>query len=343
MTTLHNISLKPWHTFGIEAQADTLITIDSADEVPAIVEELARQGAKPLVLGGGSNTVFTADCHRPILHMANNAIVLRATHDDGDVIVEADAGVEWDRFVQHCIANGWYGAENLVAIPGTVGAAPVQNVGAYGSEAADIVERVHAVDLATGEPRVFSADECLFGYRSSIFKTQLAGRYIITSVCFRLHTEYRPKLEYKALREALAERGLSHPTAREVADTVTDIRWSKLPRPQETGSAGSFFKNPVVTASQYEELQAQWPGIAAFASGDKYKLSAGWLIEHAGWKGRTLGTAGVYERNALVLCNRGNDGQPCLGNDVLNLAKAVTADVEARFGVLLEPEAIIIQ
>ena len=223
MTTLHNISLKPWHTFGIEAQADTLITIDSAAELPAIVEELARQGAKPLVLGGGSNTIFTADCHRPILHMANSAIVLRATHDDGDVVVEADAGVEWDRFVQHCIANGWYGAENLVAIPGTVGAAPVQNVGAYGSEAADIVERVHAVDLATGEPRVFGADECLFGYRSSIFKTQLAGRYIITSVCFRLHTEYRPKLEYKALREALAERGLSHPTAREVADTVTDI------------------------------------------------------------------------------------------------------------------------
>ena len=252
--------------------------------------------------------------------------------------MEAAAGENWDGFVQHCIAQRWHGTENLAAIPGTVGAAPVQNVGAYGIEAKDIVHTVLTIDLATGQERTFTNEECCFGYRNSIFKETLKGKYLVWSVTFRLHSTFTPDLHYKALSDALTAEGIDMPTARQLADTIAKVRWSKLPRPEETGSAGSFFKNPIVTTQHYERLKADYPDIVAYPTVDGYKLAAGWLIEHAGWKGRSMGRCGVYEKQALVLVNRGG----CTGSEVVTLANAITEDIKNQFGVTLEKEAIII-
>ena len=244
----------------------------------------------------------------------------------------------WDDFVRYCISQGWHGLENLVAIPGTVGAAPVQNVGAYGMEAKDVIHSVRAYELGTGVEHVFSNNECRFGYRDSIFKHELKGKYVVGSVLFRLHRTFAPDIRYKALSDALSSAGITNPTPLQLADTIAEVRWSKLPRPEETGSAGSFFKNPIVSAEHYERLKAKYPDMVAYPVADGYKLAAGWLIERAGWKGRSLGRCGVYEKQALVLVNRGN----CTGADVIALADAITDDIQTRFGVTLEKEAIII-
>jgi len=333
------------NTFGLPATADRYLEIHSLEELRDILNsKLKTQNSKLLIVGVGSNMVFTRHFPGTVLHMANRGIRLVAEHGD-DLLVEAAAGEVWDDFVRHCIAQGWYGAENLVAIPGTVGAAPVQNVGAYGVEAKDIIHEVHTVELATGRERAFTNAECHFGYRDSIFKHECAGRYIVVSVVFRLSRTFAPNLGYHAISEALTAAGLPSPTPVQLADTIAALRWSKLPRPEETGSAGSFFKNPVVPAEQYEVLRAQHPDIVAFPVADEmstrtpgYKLAAGWLIEHAGWKGRSLGRAGVYEKQALVLVNRGG----CTGDEVVALANAIIADVRAKYNVTLTPEAIII-
>ena len=326
------------NTFGIAATADRYLEVHSLEELRAILNSKPKtQNSKLLIVGAGSNMVFTRHFSGTVLHMANKGIRLVASHGE-DMLVEAAAGEVWDDFVRHCIAQGWYGAENLVAIPGTVGAAPVQNVGAYGVEAKDIIHEVHTVDLATGCERTFTNAECRFGYRDSIFKHEAAGKYIVTSVLFRLGRTFAPNLSYHAIAEALTAAGLPSPTPVQLADTIAALRWSKLPRPEETGSAGSFFKNPVVAAGQYEALKAQYPDLVAFPVADGYKLSAGWLIEHSGWKGRSLGRAGVYEKQALVLVNRGG----CTGEEVVALADAIIADVRAKYGVTLTPEAIII-
>lgn len=321
------------NTFGLPATADRYIEFHDVGELCSLI---ASDGLDPssglLIVGAGSNMVFTRHFPGTVLHMANRGIRLLRSDASG-VFVEAAAGEVWDDFVRHCIAQGWHGAENLVAIPGTVGAAPVQNVGAYGVEAKDIIHEVRAVELATGRERRFSNTECRFGYRDSLFKHELSGRYIVVSVVFRLSPVFSPNLSYKAL--AAFPHDL---TAQELADAITDLRWSKLPRPEETGSAGSFFKNPVVSSDHYESLKARYPDIVAFPVDNGYKLAAGWLIERAGWKGRTLGRAGVYEKQALVLVNRGG----CSGADVVALSEAIIADVRKLFDVTLSPEAIII-
>lgn len=331
-------SLKPYNTFGIEAKADKAIVIENEGEIASL---LPLQ--KPYyVLGGGSNVVIHGDYHGTIVVMRNKGI--RQILEDGKpnkdcILVEAQAGEIWDDFVRHCITQGWHGAENLIAIPGTVGASPVQNVGAYGIEAKDIIEEVNAIEIATGSKRTFKNGACRFAYRNSIFKQELAGQYIVTSVVFRLSTQFRPNLSYKAVANALAERGIAHPTAQQLADTIANVRWSKLPRPEETGSAGSFFKNPIVTGAVYDSLRERFPDMVAHEAGDGlYKLAAGWLIEHAGWKGRSLGPAAVWSKQALVLTNQGN----ATGRDILRLADAIVADVNALFGVTLEKEAIVL-
>ena len=336
------------NTFGIESGAKRFVVVHSEEELREFVGRYNLSGGATseeplLIVGAGSNMVFTRDYPGTVLHMANKGIRLLEDYGQGTdsartVFVEAAAGEVWDDFVRHCIAQGWYGAENLVAIPGTVGAAPVQNVGAYGKEAKDIIHQVHTVDTVTGETRDFSNEECRFGYRNSFFKSEEGKRYVVVSVVFRLQRDFTPDLSYKALREAVASRGLSSPTPEQLADLIAEVRWSKLPRPEETGSAGSFFKNPVVPVSQYEALKVQYPDLVAFAVGDGYKLAAGWLIERAGWKGRTLGRCGVYEKQALVLVNRGG----CTGAEVVLLADSIIADVKEKFGVTLVPEAIIV-
>ncbi|MDY5969852.1 MAG: UDP-N-acetylmuramate dehydrogenase [Bacteroidales bacterium] len=334
-------ALKPYNTFGIDAKADKIIVIEDDRDIARLFPL-----QKPYyILGGGSNVVFDGDYHGTVVVMRNKGIRLIAMEQSSfttaldTVLVEAQAGEIWDDFVKYCIAHGWHGTENLVAIPGTVGAAPVQNVGAYGLEAKDLVEEVRAIEISTGEKQSFRNDECHFAYRNSIFKQELSGRYLITSVVFRLSTKFSANTNYVAVANALAERNLALPSAQQLADIIADIRWAKLPRPEDVGSAGSFFKNPIVTNSVYETLRKRHPGIVAHAAGDGFhKLAAGWLIEHAGWKGRSLGPAAVWNKQALVLVNNGG----ATGRDILRLADAITADVKDKFGVTLEKEAIIL-
>lgn len=335
MTIKHNISLRPYNTFGIDVKAQNFVAI--RDEVE--LEELLASGIlreQPyLILGGGSNMVFTQDYEGTVVHMENKGIRKK----DDALTIEAAAGEVWDDFVRYCLAQGWYGVENLVAIPGTVGASPVQNVGAYGVEAKDVIDAVTAYEVETGRRRVFANAECRFGYRNSIFKQELKNRYIVTQVSFRLSGEFSPNIGYKAVAQAMEATGRTHPSAIELADAIAEIRWNKLPRPEQMGSAGSFFMNPVVTDSVHAELKERFPDLVSYVVDDgHYKLAAGWLIEHAGWKGKWLGLAGVWEKQALVLVNKGG----CTGADVLRLASAVVADVEAKFGVTLQKEAIIL-
>lgn len=335
MTVKHNISLLPYNTFGIDVKAQNFVAIHDEAELEELLSSGLLQEAPYLILGGGSNMVFTQDFLGTVVHLENKGI----RKIDDALTIEAAAGVVWDDFVRYCLAQGWYGVENLVAIPGTVGASPVQNVGAYGVEAKDVIKEVSAYEIATGKRRLFSNEECRFAYRNSIFKQELKNQYIVTKVSFRLSDEFRPNLGYKAVAQAMEATGQTHPSAIQLADAIADIRWNKLPRPELMGSAGSFFMNPVVTDSVHAELKERFPDMVSYLVDDgHYKLAAGWLIEHAGWKGKSLGLAGVYDKQALVLVNKGG----CSGSDVLRLADAVVADVEAKFGVSLQKEAIII-
>ena len=333
-----NFKLLNYNTFCIDAVAARYVQLDSAGDYAALVRSGLLQRHPFFVLGGGSNVVLPDRYEGTVVHPANKGIRL-IDRQNGVCLVEAEAGEVWADFVDRCVSNGWFGLENLAGIPGTVGAAPVQNVGAYGKEAKDVIERTHIVDIESGEERWVTAEECQFGYRWSRFKGDWRNRFLIDRVVFRLSDTFVPDLGYKALATALADRGLQQPTARQLADTVTAVRDSKLPNPKEIGSAGSFFKNPIVDSADYERIKADCPDVVAYATADGgYKLAAGWMIEHCGWKGRSLGPVGVYEKQALVLVNRGG----CKGGDVRSLADTIIADVEARFGVKLECEAIFV-
>ena len=326
-------------TFGIPATADHYFSIATKEELLDVLQHRIQPSTPVFILGGGSNVIFSKHYQGTILHLENKGIYfVQELPETGEVLIEAEAGVVWTDFVQHCIAHGWHGTENLSAIPGTVGAAPVQNVGAYGMEAKDIIHSVHTIEMTTGRERIFSHEECHFGYRDSIFKNELKGQYIVWSVTFHLSRNFTPNLHYKAIADALSSAGIENPTPQQLSDTIAAVRWAKLPRPEETGSAGSFFKNPVVDSSLYEKLKENYPDIVAYPADGGYKLAAGWLIEHAGWKGRSMGRCGVYDKQALVLVNLGE----CTGHEVIELADAITADVYKLFGVTLVKEAIIL-
>ena len=315
-----DIHLKDRNTFGIDAVARRLLEIEPGDSIPTVEGDF-------FVLGAGSDVVFVDDYAGTVVTLADRQVV---TVDDN--LVTAWGGMRMDALVQWCIDHGLYGLENLSAIPGTVGAGAVQNVGAYGVEAKDVIERVEAYDLRECCLRTLSNADCRFGYRHSLFK-EFPGRYLVLRVAFRLRTVFVPNLSYKALAN------LPHATAAELRQAIADLRWQKLPRPEEHGSAGSFFKNPVVTETVYLALREQFPDMPeAHASEGGYKLSAGWLIDRAGWKGRTQGGAGVWPTNALVLYNTGG----CTGSDVVALARAIQQDVLDKFQIPLTPEAIII-
>lgn len=336
MTIEHNVSLKKYNTFGIEATARDFAAIRSHDDLMALLESGLLAESRFLILGGGSNVVFSGDFDGLVVRMECD--VCHFPSNDEPPVVTAAAGKVMDQLVRECAARGLHGLENLAAIPGTVGASAVQNVGAYGVEAKDCICEVLAYEIATGRPRRFSNEECGFGYRQSIFKDELKDRYIIEQVSYRLQRQYVPVLGYKALEEAIA--GRQDPSAMEVIDAISEVRWNKLPRPEAKGSAGSFFKNPVVSMDEYERIAKAHPGVVAFdAEMGRKKLSAGWLIEHCGWKGRTMGHAGVYDKQALVLVNA--DGQ-ARGEDVMRVADAVIRDVEEKYGVILVPEAILV-
>ena len=321
MKVFENISLKPYNTFGIDVKARRLVVVEPGDDVPQLEGEV-------LVIGAGSNMVFTKDYDGTVITLSNTFHLSPLTSH----LVTVWGGMVMDDLVQWTLDHGLYGLENLSAIPGTVGASAVQNVGAYGAEAKDFIESVEAYDLMERRQCTFSNADCQFAYRDSLFKHH-PGRYLILRVTYRMSKKFVPNLSYKALE------GLPHATAQQLREAIIEVRWNKLPRPEEHGSAGSFFKNPVVDESTYLRLKAEYPDMPdAHRSDNGYKLSAGWLIDKTGWKGRTQGRAGVWPKNALVLYNA--DG--CSGDEVRALAAAIQQDVKQKFGVALDPEAIII-
>jgi len=332
--------LKGLSTFGIDVRARRIMflrgsTLDEPFRFMYDVEELLKSDFRQspyLVIGEGSNMVFTRDYEGTLVKIGE------ATFQGGDdgryKYLTVGARMLTDEVVRISVGYKYYGAENLSAIPGNIGAAVVQNVGAYGVEIKDLVESVDAVDLVSGNHRTFSNEECAFGYRTSLFKQQ-PGRWLIWRVKLRFHKEFRPMLGYKALADELQRRGIDDPSQQQLRDIITELRWSKLPRPEEYGSAGSFFKNPIVDEALATSLKADYPEMPLYPGN---KLSAGWLIDRAGWKGRTLGRAGVWPKQALVLYNTGG----CTGQEVVALAEAIQQDVKQKFGVRLEPEAIII-
>ena len=346
MLNIHkDYSLLGHNTFGIDARTAAFVEYSSEAELLEAARML-REGALPspwLHIGGGSNLLLTRDWPGTVLHSRITGCETVSENEDA-VEVRVGSGVVWDDFVEMCVERGWYGAENLSAIPGETGAAAVQNIGAYGVEVKDLILEVETLDMASGQKKVFPAADCGYGYRRSIFKQQDNKRFVVLSVLFRLGLRPQLNIDYKALSEALS--GRDNITLRDVRETVRAVRSSKLPDPSETGSAGSFFTNPVVPRSKLEELQKQWPAIPFYevrgTSGavvpDSVKLSAGWLIEQCGWKGRSLGRAGVYPRQALVLVNLGG----ATGSEVVALASAVRASVRERFGVELHPEVNIL-
>ncbi len=327
------------NTFGVAARAPLLVEIADAAALPAVLADPALRDDALLVLGGGSNLLFAGDAPGPVLALETRGMRVLADHGDF-AIVRADAGASWDAFVRWTLSQGLAGLENLALIPGTVGAAPIQNIGAYGTEVRERIHVVEAFERDAGELRRMAPDRCAFAYRDSAFKRE-PDRYIVTAVEFALPRTPSLRLDYAGIGEELAAMGVAGtPTPMQVADAVSRIRRRKLPDPAVLGNAGSFFKNPVVPAAQAEALQADDPSMPAFRGDDPAtrKLSAAWLIDRCGWKGQRDGAAGVAASHALVLVNHGG----ATGAQLLGLARRIAASVQARFGVAIEPEPRIV-
>ena len=332
------VSLKPYNTFGLPAVAQTLVRVAGDPDVRQIVDHPTLGRAPKFVLGGGSNIILTRDMPQVVIKVEVRGMRLLAERADA-WIVEAGAGENWHDFVAWTLAQGWPGLENLALIPGTVGAAPVQNIGAYGVELQDRFESLDAVDLLTGRSVVLGSEICAFGYRDSVFKHSLRQRSVITRVRYRLPRPWRPVVGYLDLERKMAETGIHAPGAQQVFDWVCAIRRAKLPDPALIGNAGSFFKNPVVSPEQCRDIIGRDPEVVHYPLPDgSIKLAAGWLIDACGWKGKTVGQAGVYEKQALVLVNRGD----AIGSEVMTLARAIQESVYGRFGIRLEPEPVVV-
>jgi UDP-N-acetylmuramate dehydrogenase len=331
-----DISLRAFNTFGVEARAHAYLAVTSAEVLNEVRKDAELAALPRLVLGGGSNILLTRDFPGLVLHMQLKGMALVGEDDDA-WYVRAAAGENWHEFVQWTLAQGYGGLENLSLIPGSVGASPIQNIGAYGIEIKDRFHALTLFDFETGETRVLDKAACGFAYRDSVFKHALRDRAVVLDVSFALPKKWEANVRYADVMQELAARHIEHPTARQISDAVIAIRTRKLPNPAVIGNAGSFFKNPVVTPQQCDALLAQYPQLVSYPQPDGgVKLAAGWLIDQCGWKGKTAGAAGVYENQALVLVNRGGAS----GKDIAQLADAIRADVEQRFGVRLEPEPV---
>ncbi|MBO4739980.1 MAG: UDP-N-acetylmuramate dehydrogenase [Bacteroidales bacterium] len=334
MNIQHHVSLKPYNSFHVDVQVDTFIEIETEDELKVYLSERNPQ-EKLFVVGDGGNLLFVHDFHGTILKMQNKGIAIVS---DGDYkYVRASAGEDWDGFVRYTLENKCYGLENLALIPGKVGSAAVQNIGAYGREACDFINKVYAIDIQTNKSVVFSNEECKFAYRNSIFKQELKGKYVITAVEFRLFSQPKPCIHYADVQQRLEKE--KEVNCNTIYRVVSQIRQEKLPDVETIGNAGSFFKNPIVDKHIYDKLQSRYEDLKSFSVSEKQcKLSAAQLIEKCGWKGKTMGKAGVYQKQPLVLINCGG----AKGQDILNLAQNIQHDVFEQFGVELEMEVNVI-
>jgi UDP-N-acetylmuramate dehydrogenase len=328
--------LKPFNSFGISAIANEFIEITSVNQLKLLIQSQKLNNF--LVLGGGSNILFTKDFEGLIIK--NQLLGISVLEQNNEmVLVKAAGGENWHNFVRHCVSNGWGGIENLSLIPGTVGAAPLQNIGAYGVEIKESLVSLEAINLTTGELKTFNNEQCQFGYRESIFKHQLKGQYFICSVTFKLHKKAVPNISYGDISKVLNEWNILQPDIADVSDAVIHIRTSKLPDPALLGNAGSFFKNPVIDLSKFLDLQKRFPDIKSFPAADgKIKIPAAWLIEQCGFKGKRFGNVGVHENQALVLVNYGGG----TGKDILELSKRIIESVKEKFGIELQTEVNII-
>jgi len=327
------------NTFGIPAKAKYFAQVHSQEDLIALLQTIEARENKLFPLGGGSNVLFTKDVEALVIH--NNITGIELLHEDeNEVLVKSGGGIEWHDFVMYAIEQGWAGLENLSLIPGKIGTAPIQNIGAYGVELKDVFEELTAVDLQTGELRVFTKDECEFGYRSSVFKTHLKGKYFITEVTFRLSKKPQFNISYGAISEILAERGVTKDslTIKDVSDAVIEIRQSKLPDPRKIGNGGSFFKNPTIPTAQYQQLKEQFPDMPAYKVNEQeVKVPAGWLIDQSGWKGYRIDNIGVHDKQALVLVNFGGNN----GSKIRDLAFRIQKSIQETFGIEISPEVNI--
>lgn len=327
-----NYSLLHHNTFGIDAKCRRFLEYVSVEEA----QEIARQLQEPyLLIGAGSNLLLTGNYDGTVVHSA-----VKGIENQSDSLIRCGSGETWDEVVAWCVGHGLYGAENLSLIPGEVGASAVQNIGAYGAEVKDLIASVEAVEIGTGRLCIFSREECQYGYRDSRFKHEWKNKYLITHVVYRLKTDdAQPSTEYGNIRAELDRRGIQTPTAAELREVVIAIREAKLPDPKVTGNAGSFFMNPVVSREKFEALLALYPQMPHYYIDEQHeKIPAGWMIDQCGWKGKSLGRAGVHDKQALVLVNRGG----ATGQEIVDLCEAIRNDVRERFGIDIHPEVNII-
>lgn len=333
-----NFSLKPYNTFGMDVKARLFAVFHNVDELQALLQLPEIKDQPKMILGGGSNILFTRDFEGVILKNNIHGIEVTDLNDD-QVLVKTGSGETWHDLVVYTIERGLGGIENLSLIPGTVGAAPLQNIGAYGVELKDVFENLEAVNLETGELVIFNHGQCKFGYRESIFKNEAKGKYIVVYVTLRLSKKPVFNTSYGAITQTLAAMQVPELSLKAISDAVCQIRRSKLPNPAQIGNAGSFFKNPEIPLSQYRALQEKYPSVPSYpTTPGKVKVPAGWLIEQAGWKGRRFDNYGVHKDQALVLVNYGGAN----GNQVKDLAYQIIDSVQEKFGIRLQPEVNII-
>ncbi len=338
MNIQYNKSLKPFNTFGIEAQSKEFVEVKSVEELQLLVSMFDFTSRNLLVLGGGSNMLITKNFEGMVIKNSIKGIEVINENEDY-VWVKAMAGEVWHEFVLFCIENNYAGVENLSLIPGCVGAAPMQNIGAYGVEIKDTFYSLQAIEVDTSDLVEFTNADCKFGYRESIFKQEAKGKYIIASVTFKLNKHPKFNITYGAIQQTLDKNGITEPTIKSISDAVIEIRTSKLPNPKLLGNAGSFFKNPEIPNEQFEQLKLQFPAIVGFpASAGHTKLAAGWMIEQCGWKGKQVGNTGSHKDQALVLVNYGD----ATGNEIWQLAMDIQQSVKEKFGVVINPEVNII-
>jgi UDP-N-acetylmuramate dehydrogenase len=337
MTVRENVSLTELNTFRVSANARWFAEINREQDIEELFADPRWSDCRQLILGGGSNILFRNDFNGLIIHMNIPGIEAEARNED--IFVTAGAGVVWNDLVNYCVDHGYAGIENLSLIPGSAGAAPVQNIGAYGVELQDVFHSCRAFEIATRTFRSFNKEECRFSYRDSIFKSEYRGHYIICSITLKLSRVFNPDLSYGAIRQELESRNIKDPGIKDISAVVSHIRISKLPDPATIGNAGSFFKNPIIPVDKFVQLQSDFPDIVHFPAGEGLvKLAAGWLIEQCGWKGKVIGRTGTWKNQALVVVNNGQ----ATGNEIFMFSCQIIQSVKARFDVTLEREVNII-